>query len=139
MGVNLPSDLQNLTANTKQLGDIGGLAAGLSNFDYASTQNAVTASTTQTQAGGTKINYAICRVTTAAANDAVTLNFAATAGRKFVLINDSGQNVRLFPKLGDKLNDAAINAVNTLADNTVSIYYCPLGGLWFGGTAAFAT
>ena len=105
----------------------------------ASTQNGITASTTQTQAGGTKIYYHISRVTSANANDAVTLNFPAVPGSSFVIINDSGNIVSLFPKLGDTLNDAVHDAVNSIADNTVSKYYCPVVGLWFGGAVTLET
>ena len=138
MGVNLPSDLQNLDPGLR-LVDAKGLADGLSNADYRSTQDAITASTTQTQVGGTVLRTTISRITVANANDAVTLNFAASPGRSFYIINDSGNIVTLFPKLGDKLCDAAINAGVTIADNTLSTYTCPLLGLWFGGATTFET
>ena len=138
MGVNLPSDLQNLPPGLR-LGDTKGLADGIGNDDYRSTQDAITASTTQTQVGGTVLTAAVSRITVANASDAVTLGFSATPGRQFTIINDSGQTITLFPKLGDKLCDAAINAGVTIADNTISKYSCPVILLWFGGATTFET
>lgn len=135
---NLPSDLQNLDSGLR-LGDIKGLADAASTASGMSTENAITASTTQTQAGGTVLRATISRITTAAASDAVTLGFAATPGRYFIIINDTGQTIQLFPKSGDKLNDANANASVSIADNTFSEYACPIAGLWFGGATAFET
>lgn len=139
MTINLPTDLQNLTSGL-QLGNIGGLADGISYKKYASTQNAMTASTTQTQAAGTVILYHISRFTTVSnPNDAATLGFAALPGRSFVIINDSGNILQLFPRLGDTLCDAGLNNSVSIADNTVSKYYCPVANLWFGGATTLET
>ena len=138
MGFNLPTDLQNVEPG-QRIGNIKGLADAIQYKSGASTQNGIIASTTQTQAGGTKIYYHISRVTSANANDAVTLAFPAVPGSSFVLINDSGNIVGLFPKLGDTLNDAVHDAVMAIADNTVSKYYCPVAGLWFGGATTLET
>ena len=138
MGVNLPASLQNLDPGLR-LGDIKALADTISGDGGLSTQNAITASTTQTQVGGTVIIASLSRVTVANANDAVTLGFAASPGGSFTILNDSGQTITLFPKLGDKLCDAAINAGVTIADNTSSTYRCPIIGLWFGGATTFET
>lgn len=117
----------------QRLGDIRSLATAIDASSGLLTQNAVTASAVETQAAGTPIKAAISRVTTAGATDAVTLAIKATAGASFVIINDSGQTVTLFPKVGDKLNDALQDAAVTIADNTISEYFCPVDGLWFGG------
>ena len=138
MGFNLPADLQNVDPG-QRMGNIASLANAIQYKSGASTQNAITASTTQTQVGGTKIIYHIARVTSANANDAVTLGYAALPGASFVLINDSGNIVNLFPRLGDTLNDAVHDAAVTIADNTVSKYYCPVAGLWFGGAVTLET
>lgn len=121
------------------LADAQDIADCIGNWKGASSQDAITASTTQTQAGGTTITTAISRITVANGSDAVTLGFSAVAGRSFSIINDSGQTIQLFPKVGDKLNDASANAAVTIADNTVSDYYCPVKGLWFGGATSFET
>ena len=86
---NLPLDLQGLDP-TQRLGDIQGLVAGISDCSEVETQDNVTPSTTQTQAGGTLVRKACIRVTRGAANDAFTLGFRAMAGKAFVIINDSG-------------------------------------------------
>lgn len=135
---NLPSTLQNLDPGIR-LGDMQALANLISTLAGATTQDAVTASTTQSQAGGTVLNASITRITVANSSDAVTLGFSATAGRSFVIINDSGQTIQLFPKGSDKINDASASAAVTIADNTSSDYYCPKAGLWFGGPTTLET
>lgn len=138
MGQNLPSSLQNLDPGLR-LVDAKGLADAVGGAGGQSSTDAITASTTQTQVGGTVIRTAINRVTVANASDAITLGFAAAAGSSFSIINDSGQTIQLFPKLGDKLCDASVNAAVTIADNTISIYECPIAGKWFGGATSFET
>lgn len=135
---NIPQTMQ-VGAGGLTLADAQDVNDCIENFKGASTQDAVTASSTQTQAGGTLITTAIVRVTTAGASDAMTIGFNAVPGRSFVILNDSGQTIQLFPKLGDKINDAAANAAVTIADNTYSDYTCPVKGLWFGGATSFET
>ena len=131
---NLPQSLQVLDPGIR-MGDIQALANAVAQWLYASSQDAITASTTQTQVGGTVLNATISRITSANSSDAVTLGFSASPGRSFEIINDSGQTISLFPKSGDKLNDASKDAAVTIADNTISYYSCPKIGLWFGGPA----
>ena len=138
MGLNLPLDLQSVDPGLR-LGDVGELANAILYAGGMSTQNAITASTTQSQIGGTKIYFVINRITSANASDAITLAFNADAGRSFVIINDSGQTITMYPKSGDKLNDAATDAAVSIADNTVSTYYCPVRLLWFGGAVTLET
>src|SRR5689334_18193710 len=69
------------------------------------TQDALTASTTQTQAGGTKITAAFTNVGTANASDAITFP-QATPGRELVIVNSSGQTITVFPAVGDAINAA---------------------------------
>jgi len=135
---NLPFDLQGVDLNDR-LGDIKGLATGISEASGIETLDGQTASTTQTQAGGTLVTRACIRVSRAAANDAITLGFKALAGRAFVIINDSGQTIRVFPAVGDKINDAAVNAQVDIVNNTMSEYFCPVLGLWFGGATTLET
>lgn len=138
----------NLTQNMQAVSGIDGFALlpakdiidAVNLLSKVQTNNGLTASTTQTQAGGTLINRGITRFTTVGSgSDAGTLNFTAAPGRWFVLINDGGNILQLFPAKGDKLNDAAVDAGITLADNTVSVYFCPVAGLWFGGAIALET
>lgn len=139
MPSNLPFDLQGQIVNNKTIGDIQGIAQGISECAFVETQNNVVASTVQTLLGGTDVNRACIRITSANANDAISINFTALAGRAFVIINDSGQTITLFPLLGDKINDAAINASVDIANNTMSEYFCPVLGLWFGGATTLET
>lgn len=144
MGSNLPQNLQaqNSVSDSLDSGfsliDASAVIAALNRLQYVQSNNGLTAATTQTQAAGTKINKGITRFTSVAnGSDAATLNFSASPGQWFVLINDGGNILQLFPKKGDKLNDAAIDAGITLADNTLSLYFCPVAGLWFGGAVTF--
>lgn len=122
-----------------RLGDIRSLADAISGNTGKSSQDAITASTTQTQAGGTQLDASISRITVANASDAVTFTRQAQPGRGYIIINDSGQTIQLFPKVGDKINDAVANAAVTIADNTISFYFSPVALLWFGGAVSFET
>lgn len=135
---NLPSDMQNQDPGLR-LVDAKGISDLLNGGGGRSSQDSVTASTTQTQAGGTVLLAAVSRITVANASDAVTLGFTANPGGSFTIINDSGQTIQLFPKLGDKINDAATNAAVTIADNTISDYSCPVANKWFGGATSLET
>lgn len=92
------------------------------NDAYSSTQ-ALTASVTQTQAGGTKITSANAVVTTGNANDAVVLP-KAFAGLEIFVANLSANALGVFPAVGDTIFPSAQNAVlaQTLSKN--AIYKC---------------
>jgi len=138
MPLTVPFEIQGQDKG-KRLGDIDALANAISDMSGMEARDSQAASTTQTQAGGTLVNRVLTRITRSAANDAITLSFKALAGRTFVIVNDSGNTIRLFPFLGDKINDAATNAQVDIANNTVSEYYCPVLGLWFGGATTLET
>lgn len=93
--------------------------------------NAVTASVTQTQAGGVPITRAITRVTTVGtAADAVTLP-AAIAGRSLVVINAAAANAMgVFPAVGDAINALSANAVLSVAANKTVVFFCAVNGTW---------
>lgn len=74
-----------------------------------SAQQAVTASTTQTQAGGTAITSAIAVVTTANANDAVRLPKGGIGMQTFIA-NISANTLGVFPAVGDTIFPSAANA-----------------------------
>jgi hypothetical protein len=98
-----------------------------------------TASTTQTQAGGTTVPagadlYRIATVSNA--NDAVTLGFAARPGRRFFFKNAGASTVGIFPGPGDKINAAAVDAVFALATVKMAVFYCALEGTWEAGVMA---
>jgi hypothetical protein len=135
--INIPSSL--VVDPGLRLADVRSIATQISQTKGQDTQDSITASTTQTQAGGTLLVSAMSRITVANNNDAVTLNFNAETGRTFIIINDSGQTIQLFPKGTDKINDAVASAAVTIADNTYSDYCCPVAGKWFGGATSFET
>jgi hypothetical protein len=99
----------------------GSWANAISNQLYSI--QTVTASTTQTQAGGTKITSASAAVTTANANDAVTLP-KGYAGLEVFVANLSAAALGVFPAVGDTIFPSAANAVlaQTLSSN--AIYKC---------------
>ena len=79
-----------------------------------------TASTTQTQAGGTKITSGAAAVTTSNANDAVTLP-KGYAGLEITIANLSANALGVFPAVGDTIFPSAVNAVlaQTASKNAV--------------------
>ncbi len=74
-----------------------------------SAQQAVTASTTQTQAGATAITSAIAVVTTGNANDAVRLPKGGIGMQTFIA-NISANTLGVFPAVGDTIFPSAADA-----------------------------
>jgi len=75
---------------------------------------AVTASTTQTQAGGTALTKDINNVSVCAnANDTVTLP-TAVAGMSITIFNNGAQTLRIYPASGDNLG-TGVDTLTTLA------------------------
>ncbi len=70
----------------------------------------ITASVTQTQAGGTPITKASNAVTTTNANDAVTLP-KGLPGESVIIANLSANALGVFPAVGDTVFPSAVNAV----------------------------
>jgi hypothetical protein len=128
---NIASDLQGIDPGLR-LADVSSLSAGVAKLSAINTYDAVVASTTQTQAGGTIIRHGITNVSSANASDAVTLP-RATPGVLLMIVNSSGQTIQLFPFKGDKINVAAIDAAVTVATATVSYYVCSAALQWWGG------
>ena len=85
-----------------------------------STQTA-TASTTQTQAGGTDITAAAVKVTTANGNDAVTLP-KGYAGLEIFIANISANGLDVFPAVGDTIFPSAADAKIDHAASKSAIY-----------------
>lgn len=86
-----------------------------------SAQQAVTASVTQTQAGGTAITSAIAVVTTGNANDAVTLPKGGI-GMEVFIANVSANALGVFPAAGDTIFPSAVNAVLAQTASKNAIY-----------------
>ncbi len=94
------------------------IVIGAGVFIEHSTTEGITASTTQTQAGGTVLTSEVNEVSTVANNnDAVTMPDAA-AGRKVTIINNGANTLLMFPKLGDDLG-AGVDASEELELNEV--------------------
>lgn len=81
----------------------------------------LTASTTQTQAGGTKITSAVAVVTTANADDAVTLP-KGYAGLQIEVVNLSANQLGVFPAPGDIAFPSVADAVIAQAASKNAIY-----------------
>lgn len=138
MGFNLGANAQTADPGNR-LGDIKTVIDAISNMQGAFTSNGLTASTTQTQAAATQLQYGINRVTSVAnASDAIKMP-QAKPGAIVAIVVDGGNTASLFPFLGDDINDAAVNASVSVADNTLSIYVCAVAGEWSGGAIAFET
>lgn len=80
-----------------------------------------TASTTQTQAGGTKITASIAAITTANADDAVTLP-KGYAGAEVFISNLSANQLGVFPAVDDIIFPSAANAVLAQAASKGALY-----------------
>jgi len=80
-----------------------------------------TASTTHTQAGGTPVTSAAVAVTTANADDSVTLPKGG-AGLEIFVANLSANQLDVFPAVGDTIFPSAQNALITQAASKNAIY-----------------
>lgn len=83
---------------------------------------AITASTTQTQAGGTAVTAGVTAVTTANLNDAITLPADVAVGDSLVITNVSANACGVFPPSGGKINGGTTDAVKALAANMSGLY-----------------
>jgi hypothetical protein len=107
-------------------------------FPLFSTQNGITASSTQTQAAGTPITASQAQISVCAVSgNAVTLP-PAQAGMEITVINNGAQPCNVFPASqagggvsgGDKINALAQNAAFSLVASTPTIFYCFVAGTW---------
>lgn len=93
-------------------------------FIAESVTNAITASTTQTQVGGTALTTQINRITTCAnSGDAVTLA-ALTAGQSQTIYNDGANPAKVFPASGMAIDGGSANAAVTLTNAKRAIFTC---------------
>ena len=91
--------------------------------DSQSSTQTSTASTTQTQAGGTPIVNAMAVVTTANAGDAVTLP-KGYVGLEILIANISANALNVFPAVGDSIGVGAANAVYSQTASRSAYYRC---------------
>jgi hypothetical protein len=84
---------------------------------------AVTAGTTQTQAGATPLTGAINYVTTGNASDGVLLPSGYAVGDMVIVVNSSANALNVYPGTGGKINNAgSANDAKALAANTTGLY-----------------
>jgi hypothetical protein len=88
---------------------------------------AITAGTTQTQAGATQLAGSISYVTTGNASDGVRLPTDLALGDVVYVVNSSGVALNVYPNTGGKINNGSANAAKALAAN-MSGAYISLGG-----------
>lgn len=104
----------------------------------------VTASTTQTRAGGFAIKYPITRISSANASDAVTLGgpgAVVKAGSVFAVINESGATIQVFPPgASDTIDGGSVGAAVNLGNNKGALFFASanIGGVvtWVSLAAA---
>ncbi len=90
----------------------------------------VTASTTQTQAGGQALTRALNDVATVAnADDAVVLP-TVIAGNVVVVTNNGANRLQIFPFSGDAIDGLAANAAITCAVGTTAIFRAKSASAW---------
>lgn len=96
-----------------------------------SADDAVTASTSSDQAGGTPVTQQITRVTTVGtAGDSLTLP-AALAGDVRIVKNGAAANsMDVFPATGESINALSANAAYALAATKAAIFFCSVDGRW---------
>lgn len=87
----------------------------------------LTASTTQTQVGGTIANGDVCVCTVANASDAVTLPANLPAGTIIYLVGGANAGL-LFPPTGGGINAAGANASVALAATVVTMVVVKTSG-----------
>jgi hypothetical protein len=87
----------------------------------------VTASTTQTQAGGTILNGDVNILTVANASDAVTIPANLPTGTIFYLKNGASAGL-LYPPVGGAINGGTVDASKPLDVNVIYLVIVTLGG-----------
>ena len=90
----------------------------------------ITASTTQTQAGGQALTRALNEVSTVAnANDTVVLP-TAVAGNVVTVINNGANTLRIFPFSGDAIDGLSANTAITCAVGTTAVFRAKSASAW---------
>lgn len=84
-------------------------------------QESLTASTTQTQAGATPVTKNASKVTTANANDAIVFPKGLSGG-EIIIANVSANALGVFPAVGDTIFPSAQNAVLAQTASKNAIY-----------------
>ncbi len=94
-----------------------------------------TASTTQTQAGGTPLYHEVNAVASAHASDAVTLPESSPGMVVTVLLTTASNTCKVYPNAGgtgtETINALTANASITMAALTRAEFYCVVAGQWW--------
>lgn len=93
-------------------------------------QTAITAGTTQTQAGATRIKSRLVLVTTGNASDGVRLP-PADYGEFVVIVNLSAAALKVYPDTSDKLNGGSANAASAHAASKMGLYIATGKENWY--------
>ena len=105
-------------------GTISGVTLSTAGLSAASAAAGLTASTTQTQAGGLALTSQINEVSTVAnAGDAVTLA-VMTPGQYQEVYNDGAHAMKVFPGASQAIDTAGANASVTLTNAKACLYAC---------------
>lgn len=91
-----------------------------------------------TQVAAAAIAKLITMVTSAtgASNDSVRLPTASShLFKQFMIINESGATINVFPDSGSQINDAGTNSAITMADNTRRLFFAVTGTRWISTSA----
>jgi hypothetical protein len=108
--------------------------------DFDTLSPAVTAGTTQTQAGATLCTQTICYVGTANSGDGVKLRQCTLAPMRQLLINNSGNSIQVYGSGTDTINGITtttgitLGAVTSTIDTGTAEFVCAVGGTaakWF--------
>lgn len=89
---------------------------------------AYTASTTQTQAGGTVLDADICVLTQANASDAFTIPANLPTGTIIYLKHGATNAGLLYPPVGGAINGGSVDASKPVDVDIISVVICTLGG-----------
>lgn len=91
-----------------------------------------------TQVAAAAVTKLITMVTTATGASADSLRLPTAAShlfKQFMIINESGATLNIFPDSGSNINDAGTNAAITMADNTRRLFFAVTGTRWISTSA----
>jgi len=100
------------------------------NVRFVGGYSAVTAGTTQTQAGATAVTGAVNYVTTGNASDGVVLPAGYALFDALVICNSSAVALNVYPPSGGKINNGTADAAKALAANMSGLYVSLGSGNW---------
>lgn len=117
----------------------GNLVFARDGYGVAVSGAATFSATGTTQIAAAAITKLITMVTTATGASADSLRLPTAASHlfkgPFLIINESGATLNIFPDSGSNINDAAANAAITMADNTRRFFYAVTSTRWISTSA----